>query len=378
MEPNKVSGRHLAVNRRSVALVISADGWRGSTVSYAKIARALAERGHRVRLFTSAPAVTRAYAAAGLAVTEMDYDRSRFALARALRRALVAARAEVVIVDRPRDVRVTALAVPGTGARLVYRYNSHHRRPPGDLLVRVAYSTGIVRETVFQTRAGQAEALTRLPLLRSRPSRVVSNGVDVERFRPDAAAGASYRARLGLGGGPLLLTVGALSAEKRHADTLAAVAALPEPRPPLEICGEGPLEGELRALAARLGVVARFRGLLPHAALCEAYNAATVYVHSGRAEGFGGAVLEAMACGRPAVAPNASAFPEVVGSGGRAGVLVSPADPAATAAALAALLAAPGRQTAIGAAARARAVCDFSLAAMGDGYERLVQEVAAG
>ena len=378
MEPNKVSGTHLAVNRHSVVLLISADSWRGSTVSYGKIARELAARGHRVRLLTSAAPVTAVYAAAGLDVTEIDYTRPRLRVAALVRRALAAAGAQVVIADRPRDVRVAALAVPGTGARLVYRYNSHHQRPPADLLVRLAYATGVVRETLFQTRAGRDDALAQLPMLHRRPTRVVANGVDTVRFRPDAAAGARYRARFALGVGPVVLSVGALSREKHHAATMAALAALPPPRPRLEICGEGGLDGELRAHGAALGLDVGFRGLLPHEALCDAYNAATVYVQSGPREGFGGSVLEAMACGRAVVAPSASAFPEVVGPDGRAGLLVPPADPAATGAAIAWLLTDAGRRATMGAAARERAVREFSLDAMGDGYERLVCEVAAG
>jgi glycosyltransferase involved in cell wall biosynthesis len=345
-------------------------------VSYGKIAGALAARGHSVTLLTSAATVTGEYAAAGLPVTEIDYTVSKLAIAGQLRRTFAATRTEVVIADRPRDVRAATLAVLGTRTRLVYRYNSHHGRPPGDLLVRLAYATGVVRETVFQTHAGEADALRRLPLLRGRPTRVVYNGVDVTTFRPDPAAGAAYRARYGLGDAPVVLTVGALTREKRHDETMRAVAELTGVRPRLEICGEGPLERELRAHAASLGIAAGFRGLLTHAALRGAYNAATVYVHSAPSEGFGGAVLEAMACARSAVAPRSSAFPEVVGDDGRAGLLVPPHTPSATTAALAALLDDAAARARIGRAARERAVHAFSLAAMGDGYSRLVEEVA--
>jgi len=54
------------------------------------------------------------------------------------------------------------------------------------------------------------------------------------------------------------------------------------------------------------------------------------------------------------VANAAGALPEVVGSDGSAGVLVPPRDPRALAAAIAELLAEPGRVERMGAAARAR------------------------
>jgi glycosyltransferase involved in cell wall biosynthesis len=53
------------------------------------------------------------------------------------------------------------------------------------------------------------------------------------------------------------------------------------------------------------------------------YNLATCLAHPAWYEGFGLTPLEAMACGLPVVASNASSLPEVVGD---AGVLVAPSD----------------------------------------------------
>jgi glycosyltransferase involved in cell wall biosynthesis len=61
------------------------------------------------------------------------------------------------------------------------------------------------------------------------------------------------------------------------------------------------------------------------------YNAATAAVYPSRYEGFGLPPLEAMACGTPALASNASSLPEVLGD---AGLLLPPDDPVAWAAAL--------------------------------------------
>lgn len=51
------------------------------------------------------------------------------------------------------------------------------------------------------------------------------------------------------------------------------------------------------------------------------YNAADVFLSTSRGEGFGLTIAEALACGLPVVAQNASAIPEVVGPGG---ILIDP------------------------------------------------------
>ncbi|HBL26097.1 MAG TPA: hypothetical protein DD490_04595, partial [Acidobacteria bacterium] len=57
----------------------------------------------------------------------------------------------------------------------------------------------------------------------------------------------------------------------------------------------------------------RFTGFVEDAELVALYNAATLYVHPSRAEGFGLPVLEAMRCGAPVAVADAGSLPEVVG-----------------------------------------------------------------
>lgn len=54
-------------------------------------------------------------------------------------------------------------------------------------------------------------------------------------------------------------------------------------------------------------------GFLPHEEIVLAYNAADLFVYPSSYEGFGMPVLEAMACGTPAIALNNTAFPEFAG-----------------------------------------------------------------
>lgn len=124
--------------------------------------------------------------------------------------------------------------------------------------------------------------------------------------------------------------------------------------------------------AAGLGTRVRFAG---HCAdPWESLRASHVLVHFCTFEGFGLAVVEALAAGLPVAAFAAGALPELIGDG-REGVLAPwiDGDPAGSirglAARLAPLLSVPGRHAAASAAALVRAN-DFTRASMAQGYRR--------
>lgn len=89
----------------------------------------------------------------------------------------------------------------------------------------------------------------------------------------------------------------------------------------------------LRALCDRLGLNGRVRfvGEVPAGELPTLYRDADAFAYLSSYEGFGLPPLEAMACGTPVVALNASAMPEVVGTGG---ILLDSPEPAVVANAL--------------------------------------------
>ena len=354
-----------------VALLTSARAWRGSGVSLTHIARGLGARGHTVQLLATTPAVTAGFAAAGLPVQELPIHDTGFAEARRLTRALAALRADVLIAETARDVRLGALASFARRFALVHSYNVNRALPPRDPIMRLAYRR--VRLTIFRTHTGEREVLAAAPFIGRPARRVIHEGVDVDVFRPDAQAGRAFRARHGLGDRPLLLAAGALEREKRYEWMLNAIARLGSRAPLLVIRGGGSLESAVRVQAEQLGVDVRLLGFLPADELAAAYNAATCFVHACGVETFGLTVAEAMACGRPVVAVASGALPEVVGE---AGVLAAANDPAAFAAAVRDLLADPARAAVLGAAARDRAVAAFSMERMGREYGEALEALA--
>jgi glycosyltransferase involved in cell wall biosynthesis len=136
-------------------------------------------------------------------------------------------------------------------------------------------------------------------------------------------------------GPPVFVTAGRLVAQKDHATLLRAFALHLEQGPArLIILGSGPLRAELDALCRELGIseVVDFVGFrdnpLPW------FRRADAFVLSSRSEGFGNVLVEAMACGTPAIATNCPYGPAEILENGKYGLLVPPENPHALAKAM--------------------------------------------
>lgn len=113
------------------------------------------------------------------------------------------------------------------------------------------------------------------------------------------------------------------------------------PRLPLKllIVGGGSQEGFLRTMTKALGIEKDtvFTGPVPHKLLPRYYNRISVFAALSNRESFGVAVIEAAACGKPAVVTDVGGLPEVVDDN-RTGIIVPPADPKKAAEAIEKLL----------------------------------------
>ncbi len=196
-----------------------------------------------------------------------------------------------------------------------------------------------------------AEILRRQGL--QRPVEAVSCGVDLQRFYPDPGVDrAAMRRRYGLNPGrPLFIYVGRVDADKRLDLLLQAMRQLARDDLQLAIAGRGSQQAELEALAARLGLGGRvvFTGFVPDADLVGLLNSADVFVMPSDAELQCLAALEAMATGRPILAADARALPELVESG-RNGYLFRAGDAEDAARRMAQMLQERARWTEMGAA----------------------------
>jgi len=186
----------------------------------------------------------------------------------------------------------------------------------------------------------------------------VSCGVNLARFRPDPSVDRDgLRRRYGLDPArTLFLFVGRIDQEKRLDVLLKAMRHLARDDVQLGVAGRGRHAQALQALAGQLelGDRAVFTGYVPAGDLPALLNSADVFVMPSEAELQSIATLEAMACGRPILAADARALPELVENGVN-GYLFRPGDPADAAGRMLQLLEERGRWPAFGAASLARA-----------------------
>jgi glycosyltransferase involved in cell wall biosynthesis len=131
---------------------------------------------------------------------------------------------------------------------------------------------------------------------------------------------------------PTVMTVGRL-VEQKGLDVLLTAWSKASPSLPgwrLAIVGNGPLEVELKALAMKLGIEDSVDWLGYVNDPLPLLRGADFFVMTSRFEGTPNALLEAMACGLPAIISNASPGPtELVGSGESAAALIVPVEDAA-------------------------------------------------
>jgi glycosyltransferase involved in cell wall biosynthesis len=303
-------------------------------------------------------------------------------MARALARA--AKPYELLYANSPKSFLVAALA-----GRLARRPVVWHLR---DILGEGHFSAANVRAVVavanwcagrvvansqatanaFVAAGGKASLVT-----------VVHNGIDAAPF--DALPSdtrATVRAELGIPGDAFLVgCFSRLHPWKGQAVLLDALARMPSVHALLVggalFSGEAPYEAALRARAAEPALAGRVHVLGARDDVPRLLAACDVVVHpSVLAEPFGRVLVEAMLARRPVVATRAGGVPEVV-TDGETGLLVPPGDADALGEVLDALRRDPAWGAALARHGNERARRRFSRAAMLDGVDRVIVEVAS-
>ncbi len=294
--------------------------------------------------------------------------------------ATVVALARYLRIERPEIVHAHLLhgSVIGllagrlaqTPLRVMTRHYERYVWMYGSAMDRLLHTVGhALADHIFAiSHAAQQVMLEREGI---RPDRVtvVHNGIDVARVRGSAPP---VHPRSGI------VSVGSLEARKGHEHLVRAFAMLDRASAPdLTIVGTGPLRTQLEALVEELGVAKRAHlagyDPNPYPTLAKA----SLYVQPSMEEGFGIAVLEAMALGTPVVATTAGGLPEII-TDGVDGLLVPSGDAAALRDAMARLLEDSPLRGRIAVAAAARVEGTFSASAAArryaDAYVRLMAQ----
>jgi glycosyltransferase involved in cell wall biosynthesis len=272
-------------------------------------------------------------------------------------------RLRALVRERDIDVVHTHMPLPAAAARLAlpgrtpaFVHTEHNLWDRYRLPTRLANAATYRRNARVIAVSGGVAASIRSSV----PVEVVVHGADTSLVVRGADARDEARRRLGLPADvPVVGTVGNFTAKKDQATLVRAFAALP-PEPPelasavLVLVGLGPLEGDLRALAAAEGVGDRVLFAGSRDDVFELLPGFDVFALSSRFEGLPISLLEAMATGVAPVVTPVGGIPEVV-TDGRDGLLVPPGDPGALAATLARVLGDGGLRARIATQARDRA-----------------------
>ncbi len=180
---------------------------------------------------------------------------------------------------------------------------------------------------------------------------------------------------------PLILFAGGISRVKGIDVLVEAFARVRQRHPHVQLeiigrCFDAVYLSALQQRATALGVgdALRFQQELTQRELAVRMARATVLALPSRSEGLGRVILEAFACGTPAVGARVGGIPDLI-SHGETGLLVAPDDVAALAEALCTFFDRPGLSDAFGSRARARVGTLFSTDAYREGYAKLFRLV---
>lgn len=280
--------------------------------------------------------------------------------------------------------------------------HAHAPYPPGELaqlLVGsdkrfvVSYHSDIVRQRVLGTlyapllrlvlrRAALIAVATPVyrensPFLRSQSAkcRIIPYGIDLQRFQPSPAINhAAVALRKRFDNKPLLLFLGRLRHYKGVNVLIDAMHHIPDAH--ALIVGIGPLAQQLKEQAVSLSDRITFLGELNNQEALVARYAADLFVFpsTNRAETFGIAQVEAMACGLPVICTELGTGTSWVTQHKKTGLVVPPNDAPALVNAIRTLLENAELRRSLGAAAKARAKNEFSQEAMLDKLLAFYQE----
>lgn len=203
-----------------------------------------------------------------------------------------------------------------------------------------------------------------IPATRQRTT-VIPNGIAFQRFAgapKEDHSSRDYR---------LAIFVARLDPQKDHMTLLRALLHVPQLH--LQLVGDGRLRGQLQNFVEASGLRDRVEFLGWRDDVPRLLRNADFYVHSTHSDGFGIAVVEAMAAGLPVIASDVPGLSWVVGD---SGILCKPGDETELARQMSRLAADPQLRGALSAKGRKRAR-EFDIKAVADAHIELYESIVS-
>jgi len=208
---------------------------------------------------------------------------------------------------------------------------------------------------------------------------VIRNGIDAQRFKPNARAREAVRAELGLGPTASLVgIVAALRPEKNHELFLEVssrvVSILPDAH--FVIIGEGPERAKIETIIASKSLDSNVRLLGNRHDTPRLLAALDAFLLTSHNEASPVSILEALACGVPVVATNVGSIEETV-QNDFTGYTVVAGDAEQATKHVLQLLLDPSHATSLGHHGRELVQQTGSLESMIEGYQELIERIFA-
>ncbi len=245
------------------------------------------------------------------------------------------------------------------------------------LFVGLEWLAGRITDLLICTCESERELAVRRRIIAPGRAAVVRTGVDLRRFHPQPDA-RRIREKLQLPERHRIIgAVGGLVEQKGHSYLVEAAPIVLEqmPHTTFVICGEGPLEAELRARVEQLGLGRRFRLLGHRDDIPRVLAALDMFVLPSLWEGLPYALIEAMAVGVPVVGTQICGVADVI-EPRKTGWLTPPADAEGLAGTILAALNREGLSATMAQSAREMVVREYSRERMLESlqacYERLL------
>ena len=358
----KADSKTAEAQTMSIAGVDPELGFGGGETQVLGLTLALAAGGHRAELICDpAGRLWEQATAAGLRCHPIRI-RNAIDLAAGvkLRAILKRERYDVVHFHTSRAHSMAPLA-RGFGSTLVVTRRMDYR--PNRVFAPYLFNRAV--DGVVAISGGVADSLAAAGVDRARVT-VVHSGVDCERFRPPTSdERADARGALGISDTDFVISaVGALEQRKGHRYLIEAIGAIAASgRFKCFIAGQGSIHKVLQGEIAVIRGLERIKLLGRIDDPRELLWASDVFAMPSLKEGLGVAALEAMASALPVVASEVGGLREVL-EDGRSGIVVPPANAGAIAAAIRRLAESAELRSQMSAAARARAVENYSMETM--------------
>jgi glycosyltransferase involved in cell wall biosynthesis len=253
--------------------------------------------------------------------------------------------------------------------------DSVHTSATGTLGRRIGYRcSNWLPDRVTAVSEGSAGAYRAARMVSRRRLVLLSNGVDTRHWHPDPCLRVQHRRRLGVASKFLWFAAGRLDPVKDYPTLLRAMMEVPA-EVLLVVAGAGPEEGKLRRITIEHGLETRVRFLGFQPDVLPWMQAADAFVLSSHWEGLPMSLLEAGACGLPAVVTDVPGSREII-EDGRNGFLAPAGDICGLGAAMTRMMRlTPEERACMGTNAQRRVGAQFSLDAVLDQWEALYRKL---